>query len=179
MLTQEIVTEMFDYRADGELLHKNRIKARTKVGDVCGSVAADGRSKEIRIYYKLYRCHRIIWLWHYGYMPKYIDHINGNGLDNRIENLREATLGENSRNNRSKNWKIPGKYKGVTPITNTKGEIRYRVAIVKDGVTVSAPGVLLCPRDAATVYNFKAYRLHKEFAVYNDDPLNEGGVNWL
>ena len=35
---------------------------------------------------------------HYGYLPKEIDHINKNCLDNRIENLREVTRTQNNLN---------------------------------------------------------------------------------
>jgi hypothetical protein len=42
---------------------------------------------------------RIIWKMHHGKDPLgYIDHINGDSLDDRIENLRDVVSGENSRN---------------------------------------------------------------------------------
>jgi hypothetical protein len=33
-------------------------------------------------------------------LPEYLDHINGNPLDNRIENLRKATISQNGFNTR-------------------------------------------------------------------------------
>jgi len=47
-----------------------------------------------------YKLHRIIFLYHKGYMPKLIDHINGDRYDNRIENLREANTYQNRQNSR-------------------------------------------------------------------------------
>ena len=42
--------------------------------------------------------HRIIMAMHLGYWPEVVDHINGDGSDNRIANLRPATHAENQRN---------------------------------------------------------------------------------
>jgi hypothetical protein len=54
-------------------------------------------------------CHRVIFAWCAGYWPsQFIDHINRNPLDNRINNLREATPRQNQFNtkrfNKGASW---------------------------------------------------------------------------
>src|SRR6185369_1259759 len=60
-------------------------RVRKKVGwlDKDGYIA-------LRVYGTECRAHRLAWLLSYGYMPKFIDHINGIRDDNRLCNLREC-----------------------------------------------------------------------------------------
>ncbi|SRR6266566_1065670 len=60
--------------------------------------------------------HRYIWEYVVGNIPKgmEIDHINGNGLDNRIENLRVVTRRQNTQNNRARReYKTSSIFPGV------------------------------------------------------------------
>lgn len=93
MLSQEEVKELFDY-ADGQLLWKTRASNRAPVGSVAGSVDKRGYA-HVRIRTKAYLVHRIIFLWHHGYLPKVVDHADGNVANNVVENLREATQQQN------------------------------------------------------------------------------------
>lgn len=58
------------------------------------------------------RCyaHRIVWKMLNGNEPRQIDHINGNKQDNRIENLRPATIRLNAKNRKA-------------PANNTSGAV--------------------------------------------------------
>ena len=74
---------------------------------------------EIRLDGKLYKAHRIIFKMFHGRDPQdCIDHVDGDPTNNRIENLREATQQENTRNMA----KLPNKssqYKGVSKRGNS------------------------------------------------------------
>lgn len=90
MITQELVKSLFDYK-DGLLYWKKRN------GNIFG--ATENRGYRIgRINGKNYRLHRIVFLYHYGWLPKEIDHIDNDKSNSRIENLRAATRNENMRN---------------------------------------------------------------------------------
>lgn len=69
-------------------------------GREAGSIKADGRYRTIFLEGKRYYAHRIAWEITFGPIPKglCIDHIDGNGLNNRVENLRVTTLSSNQRN---------------------------------------------------------------------------------
>lgn len=63
---------------------------------------------------KNYQVHRLVWALVHGSWPlNQIDHMNGDPLDNRIENLRDVDGSTNMRNRRSKGYyyhKLSGKY---------------------------------------------------------------------
>ena len=74
-------------------------KASTvRKGDVAKGFNKTGYQR-IRINQTKYMLHRLAWLYVYGKLPDgYIDHINGNPSDNRIENLRDVAHIENAHN---------------------------------------------------------------------------------
>lgn len=95
ILTQEYLHTLFEYK-DGLLFTKVR-RSNIKIGSKVGNQHYSGYIFT-SINSKHYAIHRIIFCMHYGFFPKLIDHINGDRSDNRIENLRIATVAENNRN---------------------------------------------------------------------------------
>ena len=89
-LTQDLVRALFNYR-DGNLYWKISKSYRIKIGNLAGRINKQGY-RSVGINNKEYRYHRLIYLYHYGYLPKFIDHIDGNKLNNNIDNLRSAKV---------------------------------------------------------------------------------------
>ena len=98
MISQEQVRELLDYR-DGALYWRKKIASKIIVGTRAGyHCTGAGTRRSIRLYSRTYYEHRIIWLWHYGEVPQFLDHVNTDPADNRIENLRGCSQSQNNAN---------------------------------------------------------------------------------
>jgi HNH endonuclease/AP2 domain len=109
-LLQDLLHELFEYR-DGCLLWKKSIGNQVFAGNLLGTIRPDGYLQGT-INRKIYRVHRLIYLYHYGYIPQCIDHIDGNRSNNLIENLRVANRSQNNFNQRISSKNTSG-VKGV------------------------------------------------------------------
>lgn len=126
-ITQEVLKAMFDY-VGGKLIYKVRPACRVQVGDIAGTLGNHGYLV-IRLAYRLYQVHNVIWMWHTGQWPRQgyeLDHCNELKTDNRIENLREATRGQNSLNVGPRKNSSTG-YKGV--FLNPQGTYYVRAKV--------------------------------------------------
>lgn len=87
---------------------------------------ADGEHIKISIDNRGYYAHRLAWFYVYGVWPTdQLDHIDCNGKNNSIRNLREASNSQNLAN-RSKTVKNTTGFKGVTIHCGRKpGKIKY------------------------------------------------------
>ena len=92
----DAVRQAFTYDS-GVLRWKVAHGRRGRAGEVAGSKGPEGYVK-IKWNRRLYQAHRLIFAFHYSWMPEEVDHINGNRSDNRIENLRAATKSLNQLN---------------------------------------------------------------------------------
>lgn len=126
MLTQALVNERLDYNSEtGVFTWKVRpCNSRTinswntrYAGTEAGYIYL--HDKDGDLYYRKvsindhpYRLHRIAWLYVHGVLPDRIDHIDGNGLNNKLSNLRVISHGDNIRKARIAKNNTSG-YKGV------------------------------------------------------------------
>ncbi len=99
-----------------------------------------------------------------------VDHINGNGLDNRRCNLRLATRSENLRNQRCKRPGSTSRYKGVSA-----SGARWGASLALDGKRHWL-GSFDSEEEAARAYDKAAVDHFGEFACTNADLFGEEQV---
>lgn len=77
---------------DGNLVRKDSKRVQKPAG------SHKGEYRVTLFNGKTYKTHRLIFLYHHGYLPEQIDHIDGDKHNNRIDNLRPCSASENSMN---------------------------------------------------------------------------------
>ena len=98
MITADRLKEFINYNPDTGSFVWAKNKARAVKGGCVGSIASNGYLM-IKLDQERHLASRLAWLYCYGSFPSnYIDHINGDILDNRICNLRDVTAHDNARN---------------------------------------------------------------------------------
>lgn len=159
MLTQQQVKDLFiyDYETGVFTNIKNRANNKVKANSVATVVGSDGYLY-LSVNYKKYSAHRVAWLYMYGELLKYIDHINGIVDDNRICNLREATNQQNAFNSKIQSNNTSG-YKGVS-WDNLLNNWRARASLNGKTIHLGSYENIL---DAARAYNEFSIANHGEF----------------
>lgn len=131
------------------------LKARCKKKKYYVLLVGRDKNKKIKTFY----FHREIMGVEQG---QYIDHINGNSLDCRKQNLRICTPSQNAFNRSPRK----DKYKGVTLRKYKSGKKSYRVAISFKG-KFQWIGTFKTADEGAIAYNKRAIELFGQFANLN------------
>lgn len=148
----EYLNELFEYK-NGSLIwkirplhHFNDESTMRRFNTKCsgklagGSYGSTNPYMNVRIDGISYQVHRIIFKLHTEEEPEYIDHIDRNKLNNKIENLRKINQRHNSENSNSIS------YKG----NNYYGKFRVRVRYKKKLYQI---GMFLTKECARSVYD--------------------------
>ena len=109
--------------------HRNNIK----IGDVAGTFAESDRVPYYKVVVdgKLCPIHRLVWIYHNGDISDgmVVDHIDGSTTNNRIENLRLCTTGQNRMNSKINS----NNTSGVKGIWWSKPAKKWRAQITING----------------------------------------------
>jgi len=139
-------------------------------GELAGYLHPNGY-RYIRFRGKSVREHRLAWYFIRGEWPELdIDHINGDRSDNRPENLRVATRGQNAINRPVRSDSLTG----VKGVSFRRGLYEARIVYNNKRIHIGAYKTL---QEARKAYNDKAIELFGDFVHDsvmcghgNDDP---------
>lgn len=159
-LSAEKLKSMIDYSPEsGVLTWRVNKGGRAKKGYLAGHESKSPPYLQVRIDGSLYLGHRLAWLWMTGAWPEnMIDHIDGNGLNNKWDNLRPATMSQNQ-HNRGKGKNNTSGYKGVW---FHKQIGRWCADVWKDGKKVYL-GTFPDKKAAAEAATHARESMHKEY----------------
>lgn len=155
----EYIKEMFRYENGN--LYRIKSSGGMKADSICGwiTVCNGKQYKKINVKRKTYYLHQIIYMLHHGYIPKYIDHKDGDSLNNKIENLREATQSQNAANQRLRKNNTSG-IKGVR--FNDRYQ-KWTAAVMVNGKHISL-GCYQSAEEAKHAYEIGSKKYFGEFA---------------
>ena len=157
-LTADRLREVIRYEPETGRLFWLKGNNQNKIGDEAGWLTRHGYLR-ITVFGNRYMAHRLAWLYMTGeWPPEKIDHINTDRLDNRWVNLRSATDGQNSANQKISKINMLG-VKGVRLHKCGK----YIARICKDRRQMYL-GVFDTLEAAKAAYGAKAKELFGEFA---------------
>ncbi len=146
--TAEYLHEVFRYdEKTGQLFWKRRPRhhyrqptgwgINAKLAGTRAGNAFQGKYRQVSLNGKAYYEHRIIYAMCTGVWPAMVDHLDGNGLNNRFENLVPSSYPENGKNLRRYANNKHG-YTGIRPVG-----ARWHAHITENGKQVhlgSFPG---------------------------------------
>ncbi len=153
-LNPERLREVYSYDSNTGIFTRKEKPFRKK----CGGLTHNGYLK-LSVDATRFRAHRLAWLYHYGAWPNgWLDHKNGDRLDNRITNLRVADKSLNGVN-RGKSKASTSGFKGVT-FDKKSGCWRAQIGFRGKNIFV---GDFSSPKQAHKAYEKKGMQLFGEF----------------
>ena len=158
---KQAILDVMDYVERRGLIWKVNRGAFARVGQLVGG---NTERSSIRVLGKRILIHHVVWFLFNGYWPsdrnEWIDHIDGNCLNNTIENLRVVTPSQNNMNRTKIRNKSLSKGVCEGPNMNFKATIYYQKRAIHLGTFETEA-------EAAAAYQGASRVLHGEFSVFN------------
>lgn len=170
MITQEELKRLLNYDPETGIFTWKEDRFSDREGKVAGCKHKLTGYIQIKVFGKMYKGHRLAWLYVYGEFPTMLDHKNRIKHDNRIANLRVATRSENNFN-----VSLSNSTTGVRGVC--KYGKKYRAQIKKEGKHYYL-GNYLTLEEAKKVWEEKAKELYGDFALdlMENTQENENGL---
>lgn len=158
MITQEYLKSILNYDPNtGIFIWKISPAKSVKIGDIAGS-PNNQNYIHISIKSKLYKAHRLAWLYMTGNWPNFeIDHKDLNRSNNRFDNLRECDHTKNLQNTNVYSNNLLG-LKGVR---KKKDKFEARIRVNKKLIYL---GTYKNVEDAVNAYKNASIKYFNEFA---------------
>lgn len=171
---EELMT-FFEYHPDtGDITCLVKRRGGTKdVGEIATTIARKKKPEKawrvLNFKGKKYKAARVAWLFMTGNDPgeMIVDHISGDSLDDRWENLRLATLAQNGWNSRLRSSNKTG-FKGV----HMRSGCKYRACFAVNGEKYQKDGFVTA-EDAAEWIRAARAKLHGDFYTHRGDATIE------
>jgi hypothetical protein len=161
MVTQEVLKDYLSYDSLTGVFEWIKSYRNQKIGKKVGSYDKDGYL-QIKLQRKIYRSHRLAWLYVYGKFPDgQIDHIDGVRDNNAIANLREVTFAGNSQNQRISHKDSSF---GMLGIDYNKSKNRFRARIQTNGKRITLGGFATA-EEAFEAYKEAKRKFHKTCVI--------------
>ena len=160
MITETRLRELFVYDPlRGSFTRRAYRSPNARAGDIAGTKDKDGYV-QIQIDGKIYKAHRLAWLYMTGDWPRHnIDHADLDTSNNVWANLRPATVAQNAANCGRRPFNTSG-FKGVT-FDKKKGRWMAQIQVAR---RCRHLGYHDTPDLAHAAYALAAREVHGEFA---------------
>ena len=151
------VYKIFQYK-EGKLYWKKNTSFINLIGKEAESIDSRGYYN-VSYNNKRVLAHRLIFFMFHGYIPEFVDHIDGNKLNNNIYNLRPATRTQNQQNTKITKRNTSGEKCIIWRKDTNKWRVRIRANnVIYDG------GSYFDKNQAIKVAIELREKLHGEFA---------------
>jgi hypothetical protein len=150
--------ELLSYDKEIGKIYQKKKRPKISVGSEAGTITPFGH-RYVQLFGRKYPIHHLVWLFETKSFPeKFLDHKDGNPINNKFSNLREVTTKQNTEN-RGKQKNNKTGFKGVS----FNCRLQKYVAQIQHNSKTIYLGVYKTPEEASFMYQSVAKELFSHY----------------